>query len=80
MNPEVSRSVSTSVPKGKRIPEARARSVPHRQVFVKAVMLSAIHYLGIFATATTLVVFFSNRPLSRRKFSFFAWDLPLSLG
>ena len=69
MGSNVRRNMEASVPKGKRIVETRARSVPHRQVFVRAVMLSAIHYLGIFAAVTTLVVFFIQpTPLATKVF------------
>jgi len=69
MGGEVRRDAATSVPKGKRLEEHRARSVPHRQVFVRAVVISAIHYLGILAAATTLVVFFIQpTPLATKVF------------
>lgn len=58
MDSRAKQDIGASAKKGKRMPETRARSVPHRQVFVRAVMLSAIHYLGIIAAATTLVVYF----------------------
>jgi hypothetical protein len=46
--------------KAKRVPGERARSVPHKQPFVRAVFLSALHYMGILAALTTLAVFFVN--------------------
>jgi hypothetical protein len=49
-----------SVAKAKRILSDRARSVPHKQPYVRAVFLSAVHYMGILAAATTLVVFILN--------------------
>lgn len=59
----------SSIPKGNRLPESRARSVPHRQTFVRAVFLSVVHYLGIIAAATTLVVFFIQpTPLATKVF------------
>lgn len=46
--------------KAKRVTGERARSVPHKRAFVRAVFLSAMHYMGILAALTTLVVFFLN--------------------
>lgn len=48
------------LPKATRITGERARSVPHKQPFVRAVSLSALHYMGILAAVTTLVIFFLN--------------------
>lgn len=48
------------LPKGKRELSERARSVPHKQPYVRAVFLSAMHYMGILAALTTLVIFFVN--------------------
>lgn len=48
------------LPKAKRNPGERARSVPHKQPYVRAVFLSVLHYMGILAALTTLAVFFVN--------------------
>lgn len=42
----------------KRLSASRLRSVPHRQPFVRAVFFSAIHYMGILAAITTLILYF----------------------
>ncbi len=43
--------------------------MPHRQTFVRAVLLSAIHYLCILAAATTLFVYTCQpSPLSAKVF------------
>ncbi len=69
MASETTTGIGASVLKGKRLPETRARSVPHRREFVRAVFLSAIHYLGMIAAATTLVVFFFQpTPLATKVF------------
>lgn len=60
MASEISCESARSLAKAKRIPGERARSAPHKQPFVRAVFLSALHYLGILAAATTLVVFYLN--------------------
>ncbi len=47
----------------------RARSVPHRRVFVKAVVISMCLYLGLIAAITTLVMFFLHpTPLATKLF------------
>ncbi|QTN31768.1 hypothetical protein HZ994_05320 [Akkermansiaceae bacterium] len=54
-------------PQGKRDPVSRLRSVPHRQPFVRAVIISAMHYMGIIAAATTLTVYlFQPSPLATK--------------
>ncbi len=55
---EISCESTHPLAKSKRIQGERARSVPHKQPFVRAVFLSSLHYLGILAAATTLVVFY----------------------
>jgi len=57
MATEMSYTSATPLPKSKRVPCERARSVPHKQPFVRAVFLSSLSYLGILAAVTTLVVF-----------------------
>lgn len=49
------RPVPVSDMKRSQIP--RLRSVPDRQPYIRAVFFSAIHYMGILATATTLALF-----------------------
>jgi hypothetical protein len=39
---------------------ARFRSVPNRQPYIRSVLLSAVHYMCILATVTTLAVFVIN--------------------
>lgn len=69
INSEVRSSLVTPTTKKTRLVETRARSVPHRQVFIKTVALSAVHYLGILAAITTLVVFFYHpTPLATKVF------------
>ncbi len=51
---------SHPVPDPKRAHVSRLRSVPHRQPFIRAVFLSAMHYLGILAAATTLAVYMAE--------------------
>lgn len=41
----------------KRPQTPRLRSVPDRQPYVRAVVFSSLHYMGILATATTLALF-----------------------
>jgi hypothetical protein len=60
MASEMSCERITPLPKAKRTLEERARSVPHKQPFIRAVLLSVLHYLGILAALTTLTVFFIN--------------------
>ena len=55
---EISCGNDHSLARGKRISGERARSVPHKQPFLRAVFLSALHYMGILAALTTLVFFF----------------------
>jgi hypothetical protein len=57
MATEISYERAHSLPKPKRVPCERARSVPHKEPFVRAVFLSAMHYMGILAAVTTVVVF-----------------------
>lgn len=57
MATDLSCGSSPALTKAKRVPCERARSVPHKQPFVRAVFLSAIHYMGILAALTTVVVF-----------------------
>lgn len=53
-----------------RVHASRDRSVPHRQSFVRAVLLSVAHYMGIVASATSLGVFFVNpTPLATKVFA-----------
>ncbi len=58
MSAEISVANEHALARGKRVPGERARSVPHKQPYVRAVFLSCLHYLGILAAMTTLVVFF----------------------
>ena len=39
---------------------ARARSVPHKGVFVRCVILSSLHYLGILAVLATIAAFVTH--------------------
>ncbi len=55
------------------MPQDRARSVPHRHGFIRAVFLSALFYLGVIGALTTLVVFFMDpTPLATKVFVLFA--------
>ena len=46
---------------------SRFRSVPQRQPFVQSVFLSAMHYMGILAAATTLTIFLTDpNPLATK--------------
>ena len=65
---DIRRERVTPPQKGNRIPTTRARSVPRRLIFVKAVAVSAIHYLGIFAVITALAVFFIEPSRPAMKF------------
>lgn len=49
-----------SVSDMKRSQISRLRSVPDRQPYIRAVLFSAIHYMGILATITTLAIFITE--------------------
>jgi len=69
MSADASCEPARNVSSGKREPVTRARSVPHRQGYVRAVILSSIHYFGILATVTSLVLFFMHpTPLATKVF------------
>lgn len=57
---EISYENARPISKSKRMQGERARSVPHKLPFVRAVFFSCLHYLGILAAVTTLVVFYLN--------------------
>jgi hypothetical protein len=71
MADEVNGENAHPLSKAKRIPGDHTRSIPHKQPFVRAVLLSALHYMGIFTATTTLVVFFLN-PTRLATFVFMA--------
>jgi hypothetical protein len=66
---EHSACASSSASSGKRREAARARSVPYRQPFVITTIICAIHYLGLIASATSLILFFIHpTPLATHIF------------